>query len=158
MRRLRCQAVYTAHDITPMYCTADSFRERMELLARSGAAWICLTAASAETLKEQIAAIPPVTVIPHGYVVNPDDVARCPLDSVQPAAPSYLMYGALRASRDHLSTIANWSLSVTDPAARLILLLRAISPADFQRHDVPRATGPDQVRQAHPDRHARLPV
>ena len=131
------KVVYTAHDITPMYCTADSFRERMELLARSGAAWICLTAASAETLKEQIAAIPPVTVIPHGYVVNPDDVARSPLGSIQPVAPRYLMYGALRASRDHLSTIANWSLSVTDPAARLILLLRAISPADFQRHDVP---------------------
>lgn len=131
------KVVYTAHDITPMYCTADSFCERMKLLARSGAAWICLTAASAETLNDQIPALPPVTVIPHGYVVSPDDVARHPLDSVQPAAPRYLMYGALRSSRDHLSTIANWSLSVTDLAARLTLLLRGISPADFQRHDVP---------------------
>lgn len=131
------KVVYTAHDITPMYCTTDSFRERMKLLAHSGVAWICLTAASAETLNDQIPAIPQVTVIPHGYVVNPDDVASSPLDARRHLAPRYLMYGALRASRDHLSTIANWSLSVTDPAARLTLLLRAISPADFQRHDVP---------------------
>jgi hypothetical protein len=47
------------------------------------------------------------------------------------------MYGALRPSRDHLSTVANWSLSITDPGARLTVLLRAISPGDFQRHDVP---------------------
>ncbi len=131
------KVVYTAHDISPMYCTADSFRERMNVLARSGAAWICLTAASAETLKGQIPEIPQATVIPHGYVVSPDDVARRPLDATRPPAPRYLMYGALRGSRDHLSTIANWSLSVTDPAARLTLLLRALSPADFQRHDIP---------------------
>lgn len=131
------KVVYTAHDITPMYCTADSFRERMKLLARSGVAWICLTAASAETLKDQMPAIPQVTVIPHGYVVNPDHVASSPLNISRHSAPRYLMYGALRASRDHLSTIANWSLSVTDPAACLTLFLRALSPADFQRHDVP---------------------
>jgi hypothetical protein len=131
------KVVYTAHDITPMYCTADSFGERMELLARSGAAWICLTAASAKALKDQVPALPPVTVIPHGYVVSPDDVTSHSLDGVPAAAPRYLMYGALRASRDHRSTVANWSLSMTDPAARLTLLLRAISPCHFQRHDVP---------------------
>lgn len=131
------KVVYTAHDITPMYCTADSFRERMNLLARADVAWICLTPASAEALKDQVPQIPRVTVIPHGYVVNPDDVGTSPLGAARHPASRYLMYGALRANRDHLSTIANWSLSVTDPAARLSLFLRALSPADFQRHDVP---------------------
>lgn len=131
------KVVYTAHDISPMYCSADSFDDRMRLLASSGVSWVCLTAASADTLKEQVPGLPPVAVIPHGYVVSPDDLARITPDGTLPAAPRYLMYGALRPSRDHLSTVANWSLSMANPAARLTVLLRAISPGDFQRHDVP---------------------
>ncbi len=131
------KVVYTAHDISPMYCSADSLDDRMRLLASSGVSWVCLTAASADTLKEQVPGLPPVAAIPHGYVVSPDDLARITPDATLPAAPRYLMYGAFRPSRDHLSTVANWSLSMTNPAARLTVLLRAISPGDFQRHDVP---------------------
>ncbi len=131
------KVVYTAHDLTPQYCTPEDFTARMELIARSEASWVGLTAASVENLQDRLPCLPPVTVIPHGYVVSPNDLTGRTRDGGLPSAPQYLLYGALRPSRDHLSTIANWSLSVTDPAARLNLLLRALSPADFDRHDVP---------------------
>lgn len=131
------KVVYTAHDIAPMFCPADDFQARMALLASSGASWIGLTATSVEALEGRIPQLPSVTVIPHGYVVSPDDLVGKTRDGGVSSAPEYLLYGALRPNRDHLSTIANWSLSVTDPPARLNLLLRALSPADFQRHDVP---------------------
>lgn len=128
--------VITAHDVAPMFGTAEDFQTRLELVASSRASWVGLTAASIETLQNQIPGLPPVTLIPHGYVVNPDDLTsktRLNIDT----APEYLLYGALRPNRDHLSTIANWSLSISDATARLNLLLRALSPADFDRHNVP---------------------
>lgn len=131
------KVVYTAHDLTPMYCTPDDFTTRMDLIIRCGASWIGLTAASVETLQDQFPELPPVSVIPHGYVVSPDELEGRTRASNLPTAPQYLLYGALRPNRDHLSTIANWSLSVTDADAQLNLLLRALSPADFNRHDVP---------------------
>jgi hypothetical protein len=69
-------------------------------------------------------------------VVSPNELTGKKRGGRKPA-PEYLLYGALRPNRDHLSTIANWSLSITDATARLNLLLRALSPADFDRHDVP---------------------
>lgn len=131
------KVVYTAHDIAPMFCQAEDFQRRMEFVASSGASWIGLTAASVEALHDQFPGLPPVTVIPHGYVVSPDELTGKTRAGGLPTAPEYLLYGALRPNRDHLSTIANWSLSVTDPTARLNLLMRALSPADFERHDVP---------------------
>ena len=131
------KVVYTAHDLSPMYCAADDFTSRMELIVRAGASWVGLTAASVETLQDQLPDLPPVNVIPHGYVVSPNELTGRSRDHSRPAAPHYLLYGALRPNRDHLSTIANWSLSDTDPTARLTLLLRALSPADFDRHNVP---------------------
>lgn len=129
--------VYTAHDIAPMYCPADDFQARMELVASSGASWVGLTAASVETLQDRLSGLGQVTVIPHGFVVQPDELAGKSREGGPPAAAEYLLYGALRPNRDHLATVANWSLSVTDQAARLNLLMRALSPADFKRHDVP---------------------
>lgn len=128
--------VYTAHDITPMFCPIDDFHARMELVRSSGASWIGLTAASVESLEDQLPGLGPVTVIPHGFVVSPDELRGKTRGAGSPAT-GYLLYGALRANRDHLASIANWSLSVTEPSARLNLLMRALSPADFRRHDVP---------------------
>ncbi len=130
------KVVFTAHDVAPMFGTPEDFRARLELVMRSRASWIGLTAASIETLQDQIPGLPEVTLIPHGYVVDPDDLTGKTRHGASPA-PEYLLYGALRPNRDHLSTIANWSLSIADPTARLNLLLRALSPADFDRHDVP---------------------
>jgi len=131
------KVVYTAHDLTPMYCTPDDFTRRMDLIIVCGASWIGLTAASVEALQDQFPDLPPITIIPHGYVVSPDELEGRTRAGGLPSAPQYLLYGALRPNRDHLATIANWSLSVTDSAAQLNVLLRALSPADFERHDVP---------------------
>jgi hypothetical protein len=131
--------VYTAHDITAMFRPADEFQARMELVCQSGAAWIGLTGNSVEALRDNLSGQAEVTVIPHGFVVHPDKLSSRNRVSLHEtlAAPNYLLYGALRPNRDYLSTIANWSLSITDPAARLNVLLRALSPSDFDRHDVP---------------------
>jgi hypothetical protein len=128
--------VFTAHDATPMFGTADGFQSRLELLARSQVTWIGLTTASVDALRDRVPRLPPVTVIPHGYVVNPDNLTGATRNSSAPG-PRYLLYGALRPNRDHLATITNWSLRITDPAARLTLLLRGLSPADFNRYDIP---------------------
>lgn len=137
----RIKVVYTAHDLTAMYCAPNDFTARMNLIIGCGASWIGLTGASVEALRDQFADLPPVTVIPHGYVVSPDELEGHARADRLISAPRYLLYGALRPNRDHLSTIANWSLSVTDAAAQLNLLLRALSPADFDRHDVPALLG-----------------
>ena len=130
------RVVYTAHDIIPMFAAAEDFNARLELLASADVSWIGLTEASICALGDRLDALPQITLIPHGYVVPPEEVAG-KLRAEKRTAPQYLLYGALRKNRDHLSTIANWSLSITNRAARLNLLLRALSPADFDRHDVP---------------------
>lgn len=128
--------VYTAHDVSPMFCTADDFSARLALLASAKVAWIGLTEGSVSALGNRLGNLPQVTVIPHGYVVPPDEVTG-KVRARGNCAPQYLLYGALRRNRDHLATIANWSLSITDPDVRLSILLRALSPVDFERHDVP---------------------
>jgi hypothetical protein len=67
---------------------------------------------------------------------TPDELTGADRGS-DPGATGYLLYGALRPNRDYLATIANWSLSIIDPNARLNLLLRGLSPIDFDRHNVP---------------------
>jgi hypothetical protein len=57
-----------------MFCAAEAFQARMELVARFGASWIGLTAASVDTLQDLLPELSSVTVIPHGYVVSPDEL------------------------------------------------------------------------------------
>lgn len=130
--------VFTAHDIGPMHgSTADQVWARLELVAKSNASWIGLTAGSIEQLHGRIPQLRSVRLVPHGYVVPPDLLASRTRAASPGGALRYLMYGALRANRDHRSTIANWSLSIAEPVARLNLLLRPFNPADFERHDIP---------------------
>jgi hypothetical protein len=91
--------VYTAHDVAPMFCGVADFSARMELVASSGASWIGLTAASVEALRDLLPDMPAVTVIPHGYVVSPDDLTGKDRTAATPAV-EYLLYGALRPNRD----------------------------------------------------------
>lgn len=131
------KVVYTAHDISAMFCSPHDFVDRMNLIRDCGASWIGLTTASVESLRAALPDLPPVTVIPHGYVVAPETLAGSMRQSGRSSASRYLLYGALRSNRDHLSAIANWSLSIVDPDAQLDVLLRGFSPADFNHHDVP---------------------
>lgn len=122
--------VFTAHDTRPMVGNAEGFVERLRLLRSAEVSWVCLTDGSVTKLTEVLGEQVTATVIPHGYVAAPESLADLEREARDPGA-RYLMFGASRASRDQLSTMANWSLGITDPHSTLHVLLRAFSPADF---------------------------
>jgi hypothetical protein len=121
--------VFTVHDTRPMVGSAEDFTARLRLLLAAEVGWVCLTRGSVIKLTEILGVRPEAVVIPHGYVAAPQALAG--LERESSPSPRYLMYGASRASRDQLSTMANWSLGITDPGSTLHILLRAFSPADF---------------------------
>ncbi|MGW5366708.1 hypothetical protein ACWER6_06465 [Streptomyces sp. NPDC004009] len=122
--------VFTAHDTRPMIGNAEDFTARLRMLHSAEVSWVCLTEGSVTALAEVLGERPPATVIPHGYVADPESLASLEREATS-SAVRYLMFGASRASRDQLSTMANWSLGITDPHSTLHILLRAFSPADF---------------------------
>ncbi|WP_405523602.1 hypothetical protein OG426_10035 [Streptomyces canus] len=122
--------VFTAHDTRPMVGNAEGFVERLRLLRRAEVSWVCLTEGSVTKLTEVLGERPNAAVIPHGYVAAPESLADLERES-RSLGTRYLMFGAARASRDQLSTMANWSLGIADPHSALHVLLRAFSPADF---------------------------
>lgn len=122
--------VFTAHDTHPMVGSPEGFAVRLRILHSADVSWVCLTDGSVTKLTELLGEPPRATVIPHGYVAAPGTLAGLERGSSGYAA-RYLMFGASRASRDQLSTVANWSLGITDPHSALHVLLRAFSPADF---------------------------
>ncbi|MEU1278842.1 hypothetical protein [Streptomyces sp. NPDC005805] len=128
--------VFTAHDTRPVVGNAEGFVARLRLLRSAEVSWVCLTEGSVTKLTDVLGERVTATVIPHGYVAAPESLADLEREARGPGA-RYLMFGASRASRDQLSTTANWSLGITDPHSTLHVLLRAFSPADFA--DVGRA-------------------
>ncbi|MFI9585093.1 hypothetical protein ACIHCQ_25325 [Streptomyces sp. NPDC052236] len=122
--------VFTAHDTRPMVGNAEDFTARLRMLHSAEVSWVCLTEGSVTTLAEVLGERPRTTVIPHGYVASPELLAGLERETSRSAA-RYLIFGASRASRDQLSTMANWSLGITDSHSTLHVLLRAFSPADF---------------------------
>lgn len=123
------KVVFTAHDTRPMVGSAEDFTTRLRLLHSAEVSWVCLTEGSVTKLTEVLSKRPDAAVVPHGYVAAPEELAG--LEREPSASPRYLMFGASRASRDQLSTLANWSLGITNPDSTLHVLLRAFSPADF---------------------------
>ncbi|MFG1670973.1 hypothetical protein [Streptomyces sp. Y7] len=122
--------VFTAHDTRPMVGSDEDFTARLRMLHSAEVSWVCLTEGSVAALAEVLGERPRARVISHGYVAAPESLAGLERESSSSAA-RYLMFGASRASRDQLSTMANWSLGITDPHSTLHVLLRAFSPADF---------------------------
>ncbi|WP_205629618.1 hypothetical protein [Jiangella muralis] len=121
--------VFTAHDTRHMVGNGEDFTARLRMLHTAGVSWVCLTEGSVTHLTAVLGERPDAAVIPHGYVAAPETLAGVERESS--SSSRYLMFGASRASRDHLSTMANWSLGITDPDSTLHVLLRAFSPADF---------------------------
>lgn len=128
--RYGVKVVFTAHDTRPMVGNAERFVERLRLLRSAEVSWVSLTEGAITKLAEVLGERPNAAVIPHGYVAAPESMAQLERESWG-SGSRYLMFGASRASRDQLSTMANWSLGVTDPHSTLHVLLRAFSPVDF---------------------------
>lgn len=131
--------VFTVHDLEPIFTPAEALMKRLAAIADADARLICLTEGSAHTLRSLLPRTPPPSVIPHGYVVAPERLRQTRATDVA-GSHRYLLYGAIRPNRDHMSTLTNWSLGLTDPAARLHLMVRALSPADFAPEATPRIT------------------
>jgi hypothetical protein len=122
------RVVHTVHDLTAMFGATDALHRRTRLVHAAGAGLVCLTEGAVAELTDILGEDPRAWVAPHGYVVDPETIA----DLDRPAASDgirYLMYGALRPNRDHLSTIVNWSLQAHSASARLHVLMRGLSPA-----------------------------
>ena len=130
--RADVRVVFTAHDTQPMIDGMDSFVRRLGLLLAAEVPWVCLTEGSRTDLATILGAKLPAAVIPHGYVVPPETLRH---RAHRPAGAGVrsLLYGAVRASRDQVSPVVNWSLSNSDASRALHLLLRAASPADFTK-------------------------
>ncbi|WP_327110494.1 hypothetical protein OHB12_22220 [Nocardia sp. NBC_01730] len=140
------RVVYTAHDVEPMFLTPSDFHARMNLIAQAADRWVGLTESSVAELRRAVPHLPPIDVIPHGFVVPPDQLYGRRRDDDAETISS-LMYGALRPNRDLLAAVSNWTLSEPNPNAKLDLLLRPFSPADFARHDIPALLSVLQVDQ-----------
>lgn len=122
------RVVYTVHDLTAMFGANEDLHRRTRLVHAARAGLVCLTEGSATELIGILGEDTKAWLAPHGYVVDPETVA-----SLDPPAAGdvrrYLMYGALRPNRDHLSTIVNWSLHTRATNDRLHLLMRGLSSA-----------------------------
>ena len=119
--------IHTVHDLTAMFGTTDDLHRKIRLVHKTGATLLCLTGGSATELTRIVGEETKARVAPHGYVVDPETIAR--LDRLDRGGISrFLMYGALRPNRDYLSTLVNWALHA-GAGDRLHLLMRGLSPA-----------------------------
>ncbi|MBV2365330.1 hypothetical protein ACFPZ0_14010 [Streptomonospora nanhaiensis] len=130
----RTRVVCTAHDLRAMFGDDSGLHKRLRVVDAAGAAWICLTRGSRTELGGILGREVEAAVIPHGYVVDPDSLGAGPPPRANPA-PRFLLYGSMRANRDQLAALLNWSLSTTDPDSRLELLVRGLSPVELRASD-----------------------
>lgn len=141
--------VFTAHDLEAIFTPQAELQKRLEVVAAAGTPIVCLTDAAAHDLQQLLPHAAPPVVIPHGWVIAPHLLRDAPL--VPDASHRrYLLYGAIRPNRDHMSTLTNWSLGLPDPDARLHLILRALSPVDFAASAHPRITELTAIARADP--------
>ncbi|GAB2481238.1 hypothetical protein GCM10027063_24220 [Promicromonospora xylanilytica] len=124
--------VHTVHDLRAMFGSQEALEERFRLLAKADVEWVTLTPGAAAEVDHVVGSPCHATVVPHGFVVHPDDVVR----AERPSQPStrYLLFGATRPNREQLATVVNWSLAA-QPDDSLQLLMRGISPTHLADRD-----------------------
>ncbi|WP_025274150.1 hypothetical protein [Haloglycomyces albus] len=125
--------VLTVHDLHAMFTTDQALAERYALLSQDGVFWTTTSDGAARDLQSQYSPSEEVCSLPLGYAIPPALVAG--RSRTHSTAPRYFMYGAMRPNRDHLSTLANWSLGLTHTHATFNVLLRALSAIDFARQE-----------------------
>lgn len=130
----RCMAagksvVSTVHDVYPMFGPdPDSYAATLRKLTSRGVPLVTLTAGAADALAEILDLEVSPLVLPHGYVLHPDDDRW---ESTAARSFRYAMYGGFRPNRVMYPVIANL-LFGTEPSTRLGILTRALSPIELR--------------------------
>lgn len=128
------RVVHTVHDLRAMFMSQEALEERFRLLAKADVVWVTLTPGAASEVDRVVGSPCLATVIPHGFVVHPDNAV--PAARPGEARTRYLLFGAMRPNREQLATVVNWSLAA-QPEDSLQLVMRGISPAHLaDREDV----------------------
>lgn len=122
-RRAGKRAVFTAHDVSPVFGDRTAHQGRLRLLAEYGVPFVCLTPAAEAEVRRRFGA--PTALIPHGYVATPGTAPR-PVPR-EPGSTRFLVYGSLRPNRDVELVLACWRFARHLSETTLHLLLRAPS-------------------------------
>lgn len=140
------QVISTIHDVYPMFnADQDGYAATLRKLTSREVTLVILTAGAAKVLTETLDLKNPPLVLPHGYVLDPDD------DRHAGAAQHFrnAMYGGFRPNRVRYPVVAN-ILFGTEPSSRLAVLTRALSPIELRA--VPDARETIVAALARPDR------
>lgn len=126
-RRADKKAVFTAHDVTPIFGDRATHHGRLRVLATHGVPFICLTPGAAAELRGRFSA--KTIVLPHGHVAEPGTLKRAMPQGDGPTR--FLIYGSLRRNRDVELVLACWRFARHLAETTLHLLLRAPSRASL---------------------------
>lgn len=130
----RCKAagkrvISTVHDVYPMFGQDHGgYAATLRKLTSRGVPLVTLTAGAASFLAETLDLEEPPLVLPHGYVLHPDDDRWA---DTAAGGFRYAMYGGFRPNRVMYPVIAN-ALFGTEPSNRLGILTRALSPIELR--------------------------
>jgi glycosyltransferase involved in cell wall biosynthesis len=129
------RVIFTLHDITPMFDDPeDTYAEKLKTVCTAADSVVTLTDSAAQALRQRAAWLEldkRVTVVPHGYVVEPQHHAWGQAGSHN-GRVEYAMYGAFRPNRDCYVSVVNWYYGLQDQNARLNILCRAFNEVDLR--------------------------
>ena len=126
-RRVGKRAVFTAHDVAPVFAERATHHRRLRVLAEHQVPFVCLTKAAEVEVRRRFDAR--TTLVPHGFVAEPGGATR---RVPRPPGPTrFLVYGSLRRNRDVEVLLHCWRFARRLRDTTLHLLLRAPSRASL---------------------------
>lgn len=138
LRMLDKRLVFTAHDVLPnIEGDRHEFQEKTRLVVRNAGACMTLTRWASDEICKLTAGddvARPVTVVPHGFAVEP---GRYPVGRRLSDHPAVGVYGALRPNRALDTLAAAWRQLATHDFHRgvaLRIILRSVNAADVERY------------------------
>jgi hypothetical protein len=125
------RVVVTVHDVEAMFGTVDDgYRDLLRQVTGRGIPLVTLTDAAADRIAGLVGTRHKLIVLPHGYVVNPDDPRFGGAGSGAADGVVYAMYGGFRPNRLMYPVCANVMFG-TPVRDRLRILTRALSPVEL---------------------------
>ncbi|OHA34614.1 MAG: hypothetical protein A3A22_02045, partial [Candidatus Taylorbacteria bacterium RIFCSPLOWO2_01_FULL_45_34b] len=103
--------VFTCHEICSVHgVSPERYDEYLRLILDNASEVMTLTDVAKQSLQAKYQNVSDVAVVPHGYVVLPEEF-RSERKETAPSVPEVLLFGALRSNRDTAATIVNLSLN-----------------------------------------------